>query len=561
VALSLTAFFLMKASLCFYSPVATAGAAPSFATLCVDPGGAGCFSTIQAAVDAASPGDIIDVAAGTYNEQVAIDKMLTLRGAMAGIDARTRIGAESVITHADGPVQILADNVVIDGFTIQGASNDPAANPSALGAGIWTNPGFSITDGGHQILNNIVQDNIIGLFLHNTATFQARVQRNLIRNNDLDGAGGGVGVYSELGLQNALITENTFTNNPTTSILTAGSLGSQSNITISNNAVTDGRIAVLFNTTSSLITGNIAANDPLSSGLSVAGGCDGVAIRGNAFIGHGNFGVYILDFLGGSPNSNITVSHNRIVGNVAGGLQVDAGGHTGTVDAQNNWWGCNAGPGQPGCDTAAGMLDSDPWLILGISASPGSIAPGSSSTITASLRTNSDGAVTFPAGFIPNGTPAMFGATLGTMNPVNQISVSGVATSLFQAGGAPGAASISATVDNQTVFTTVNIDVTIGFNLCVQDAGTVVKINSFSGAYQILDCKKGGVINGNGTLTKLGCKIMLTDKFSSKSGGRDLTALVNTCTFVGEASFKATPAGPTTIVKDPDIRNNTCVCP
>src|SRR6266404_5875185 len=67
-----------------------AGAAQA-ATSCVNPGGTGgCYSSIQAAINAASPGDTITVAAGTYNESVTIDKTLNLLGAQAGIDARTR---------------------------------------------------------------------------------------------------------------------------------------------------------------------------------------------------------------------------------------------------------------------------------------------------------------------------------------------------------------------------------------------------------------------------------------------------------------------------------------
>ena len=49
-------------------------AAPTLgATLCVNPGGTGgCFSTIQAAVDAAGKNDVINIAAGTYTENVTM---------------------------------------------------------------------------------------------------------------------------------------------------------------------------------------------------------------------------------------------------------------------------------------------------------------------------------------------------------------------------------------------------------------------------------------------------------------------------------------------------------
>src|SRR5207302_7923425 len=111
------------------------------------------YPTIQSAV-ADSTCSTINVAAGTYNEQVQITRTLTLRGAQAGVDARNRVPtSESIINHPCGPVQIMADNVVLDGFTVQGST---LSDPCFL-AGIWTNPGFSGTQGGDQIHNNIVQ--------------------------------------------------------------------------------------------------------------------------------------------------------------------------------------------------------------------------------------------------------------------------------------------------------------------------------------------------------------------------------------------------------------------
>src|SRR5205823_3463820 len=146
------------------------------------------------------PGDTIKVCPGNYPEMVDINKdNLKLRGAQADIDARTRPTLpidESVITHPCGPVQITADNDVLNGFTVEGST---LPDPCFL-AGIWTNPGFSGSQGGHQILNNIVQNNISGIELDSTCTKSTLVQYNLIQNNSNPGPGSGNGIQSNFGL-------------------------------------------------------------------------------------------------------------------------------------------------------------------------------------------------------------------------------------------------------------------------------------------------------------------------------------------------------------------------
>lgn len=60
------------------------------ATLCVNRGGtSGCKSTITAAVNAASPGDTILIARGTYKEDIVITQSVSLIGSDRGtvIDA------------------------------------------------------------------------------------------------------------------------------------------------------------------------------------------------------------------------------------------------------------------------------------------------------------------------------------------------------------------------------------------------------------------------------------------------------------------------------------------
>ena len=69
----------LRSAVSFTVVIVAACGVASAATICVIPGGGfGCKPTISAAVAAASSGDVIEVAQGTYNEQVTITKTLSL---------------------------------------------------------------------------------------------------------------------------------------------------------------------------------------------------------------------------------------------------------------------------------------------------------------------------------------------------------------------------------------------------------------------------------------------------------------------------------------------------
>lgn len=324
--------------------------------------------TIQAAIGKASAGDTINVAAGTYNEQVNINKTLNLKGAQATVDARTRVATESIINHPCGPVQIEADKVVLDGFTVQGSNLNPTTNPGCFGAGIWTNPGFSGTQGGHQILNNIVQSNITGIELDNTGLFQTKVQFNLIRNNNNPGAGSGNGIQVNFGLNNALIDSNRFSGHTSSSILVASFSGSDTNITVSNNELVGGSsdsIAFLA-VTNSAITGNTSVGSTSSGTIDLFGGNNGITVTCNLLAG-GQNGIRVENpyaIYGVGPNSNITANNNNIQGNVIAGLQVDADSYIGSLNAKNNWWGSPTGPTSPNNVGGTGDAVVDPDNVV-----------------------------------------------------------------------------------------------------------------------------------------------------------------------------------------------------
>ena len=300
------------------------------------------FNTIGLAIAAASNGDTIQVCAGTYNEQVQITKTLTLKGAQAGVDARTRLAAgESIINHAFGPVQIMADNVVLDGFTVQGST---APDPGFL-SGIWTNPGFSGTQGGHQILNNIVKNNISGIELDSTCINPTLVRFNLIQNNNNPGPGTGNGIQTNFGLCNATIDNNKFSGDTSSSILV---VAASSGLAISNNELVAGTPEgiALLNVSNSTITGNKSIGSTSSGTIDLFGGNSNLSVTGNV-LRNGQRGLWVENPYAGygvSPNTGITAHTNCFVGNAVAGLEASAGGHTGTLNAENNWWGSASGP-------------------------------------------------------------------------------------------------------------------------------------------------------------------------------------------------------------------------
>jgi parallel beta-helix repeat protein len=104
--------------------LACGSAVPAMAaTLCVNPGGtSGCTSTISAAVAAAAQGDIIQVARGTYKEQVTITKMLSLVAAPgATIDATGQANGIFINGMPMAPYTGVS-NVLVSGFTVQNAN-------------------------------------------------------------------------------------------------------------------------------------------------------------------------------------------------------------------------------------------------------------------------------------------------------------------------------------------------------------------------------------------------------------------------------------------------------
>ncbi len=173
----------------------------------------------------------------------------------------------------------------------------------------------------------------------------------------------------------------------------------------------------------------------------------GINIRSNSISGFQN-GIRVGTVPGGV---DFAIHYNRIVDNAWGGVANNA------LNADNNWWGCNAGPGAAGCDPLTSTLVYTPWLVLGLSASPPTLSTGGTSTLNADLNHNSTGADISSQGFAPNGIPAVFAANIGAVAPTITQTLSGTAKSILSAGSVVGTGVISVTIDHQTVTQTITV--------------------------------------------------------------------------------------------------------
>ena len=159
---------------------------------------------------------------------------------------------------------------------------------------------------------------------------------------------------------------------------------------------------------------------------------------------------------GGVANSSgdLTLNFNVIVGNTASGNPASSGfrNNTGSVNADNNWWGCNQGPSVAPCDRASGVTSIAAWLQLSHSATPNTILVNQSTTLQADFFTNNLSTGISAADLVAlNGRAVVFNnAVLGTISGADPTINAGKANATFTAGAIGGNGSADATVDHET---------------------------------------------------------------------------------------------------------------
>lgn len=232
---------------------------------------------IQQGIDLATSGGTVNVAAGTYYENLNINKALTLNG--AGSDQTTVDGQDlgSVITVGAGAINNLISNIkVTNGDAAQGGgiSNkgsltlqnvEISNNNAGYGGGVINTNGGSLTLVGVNIHNNAATGMGGGIYNDMSTSVLTMNSGSITYNTASDGAGicnGGT-----LNLNGGSIAHNTASNR-------GGGIANWVTLTLNGATITDNTAAVsgggIFSQsgTVTLISGSVTGNGaPIGSGI------------------------------------------------------------------------------------------------------------------------------------------------------------------------------------------------------------------------------------------------------------------------------------------------------
>jgi len=283
------------------------------------------FNTITEGIEATVSGKSVIVAAETYNEQLVINKGITLRGESRNNSFITGTGFTGNL------ITVAADNVIISGFFINGSDSTEV--------GVEVDNYSSIT-----IENNFIKNNKnYGI---NYCDSNPTIQNNTIESND----------YSGIDIGN-------------------GGLG-----TIQNNSITSNKYGIRACGDSSPEINNNYIISNSNSGIYCRDRATPI-ISYNTISDNSYCGIRIEDDFGNTVNPDIgneypsegqSAGQNKITGNNNYGIYNKTNQK---INAVNNWWGDVAGPIWYGNSattgdrvywdfTTGGIIDFFPWLSI-----------------------------------------------------------------------------------------------------------------------------------------------------------------------------------------------------
>ena len=327
--------------------------------------------TVQRGIDIASDGWTENVAAGTFNESLIVNKQLTIKGAQAGVPAKGRSGTESVIDPNSSPnhgFKIVTDNVTIDGFTITNSAAYPALPTERYGVvTIEKNSAGNFT--GINVKNNLISRQFKAVDFNSTDNFE--ISGNWLHGEN-DAYNYGCTWIASYGTtsSNGLITNNDLDGYSSAIEIQGADLQPVSNVTVSENRST-GSQYVFFGYKNSTVYRNSVLNVTVGSHVFIGGGCSNDVFTEN-FFDNGSFnGISISNNFGAGINSGLTINNNSITGHNNSGyfnIKVIPSSYTGTLNAECNWLG--TANGNTIATQVSGPIDYTPWLTNGTDNSP-----------------------------------------------------------------------------------------------------------------------------------------------------------------------------------------------
>jgi len=241
------------------------------------------YSTINDAISHASAADTVVVQKGIYQENVQINKSISVLGEDA---KNTIIIGTGGGNHALAGITVTADNVKVSGFTVESLNY----SSSALYA-----TGINI-QGDHCIITgNIIQNNYLGIFC--SIQSYTEITGNTISHNLKDGMRFYGGSLNE-------ISDNNISGNAGSGIAIAG----YSN-TILRNKLENNLRGIGLGSTYSVLSGNTIESN-IESGIYLAGSEN--TITSNTF-SNNKWGIYITPQLAASHANNLY--HNNFSNN------------------------------------------------------------------------------------------------------------------------------------------------------------------------------------------------------------------------------------------------------
>jgi len=325
------------------------------------------YQTIQAAIDAANAGDVIQADAGTYVENVIINKSVTLSGAAGAIIDGNNAGIVVTIT---------ANGVTLQGFTIQHSgttANDAGVFLNGVSTCTVTNNTVTGNTSGIAVVvgtNNTISSNVAsGNLAYGIAVVAGTgntINLNTVNGNGLDAialdnasaVGGSVdiGATDNLIQENIIITSNrdgvflgencdsnTVDGNTLSSITSIGvSAWRSGGHTITDNAISGAAAGIrLLGSSNNTITGNILSGNDV-----------GVKVDASW-----QAGVWY-------QSENNAIHENDLSGTTTIAVQCGAE-QSALVNTSANWWG-SAVPATVKTAANGGVLvDYTPWLASG----------------------------------------------------------------------------------------------------------------------------------------------------------------------------------------------------